>query len=80
MNQPRKLKGLFAILLGIGILLLIPLFFAIRSPALQTPPAAHKQAWVAGTVALCIAVFGGIWALNAWGARRLQRKIDELGG
>lgn len=33
---------------------------------------------VAGTVAFCIAVFGGVWALNAWGARRLQRKIDEL--
>jgi Flp pilus assembly protein TadB len=29
-------------------------------------------------VAICIAVFGGVWALNAWGARRLQRKIDEL--
>jgi len=52
----------------------------LMGASLQTPPAAHKQAWVAGTVALCIAVFGGIWALNAWGARRLQRKIDELGG
>ena len=48
--------------------------------SLQTPHAAQKQTWIAGTTAFCIAVFGGVWALNAWGARRLQRKIDELGG
>jgi Flp pilus assembly protein TadB len=47
--------------------------------SLKMPPAAQKQAWIAGTVALCIAVFGGAWALNAWTARRLQRKIDGLG-
>ncbi|MGA7711826.1 MAG: hypothetical protein WCA81_07990 [Rhizomicrobium sp.] len=28
--------------------------------------------------AISISVFAGIWALNAWVARRLQRKIDEL--
>lgn len=32
------------------------------------------------TAAICIAVFAGIWALNAWVARKLQRRIDELGG
>ena len=35
---------------------------------------------VPGVAALCIAVFALVWALNALGARRLQRKIDELGG
>jgi len=48
--------------------------------SLQTPHAAQKQAWIASTAALCTAVFGGVWALNAWVARKLQRKIDELGG
>lgn len=36
MNEPRKLKGLFEILLVIGVILLIPLFFAIRSQAAPT--------------------------------------------
>ena len=35
MKQRRKLKNLFEILLVIGIILLIPLFFAIRSQAAQ---------------------------------------------
>ncbi len=48
--------------------------------SLQTPPGAHKQLWISITVALSIVVFGGVGALNAWGARRLQRRIDELGG
>ena len=29
---------------------------------------------------ICAAVIAGIWVLNAWGARRLQRQIDELPG
>jgi len=48
--------------------------------ALQTPPAAHKQEWISITITFGIVVFGGVWALNAWGVRKLQRKIDELGG
>ena len=31
------------------------------------------------TVALQVLIFLGIWLLNQWGARRLQRRIDELG-
>ena len=30
------------------------------------------------TAALCIVVFAGVWALNNWGASRLQRRIDAL--
>ena len=30
------------------------------------------------TAVLCIVVFAGVWALNRWGASRLQRRIDAL--
>jgi hypothetical protein len=31
-----------------------------------------------GSVAICVLVFAAIWLLNVWGARRLQKRIDEL--
>jgi Flp pilus assembly protein TadB len=39
----------------------------------------HRM-WLPTAIAavICFAVFAGIWALNAWGARRLQREIDKL--
>jgi hypothetical protein len=34
---------------------------------------------VAGMMAaICAAVFGGVWRLNVWAARRLQKRIDAL--
>lgn len=42
---------------------------------LQAPQARRH---VLFTAALSIAVFAGVWALNRWGARRLQKRIDAL--
>ncbi len=33
---------------------------------------------VIGFVAACVVLFTGIWALNEWAARKLDRKIQEL--
>lgn len=43
---------------------------------LYVPPARRH---VLFTAALCIVVFAGVWALNYWGASRLQKRIDALG-
>jgi hypothetical protein len=42
---------------------------------LQAPQARRH---VLFTAALSITVFAGVWALNRWGARRLQKRIDAL--
>lgn len=46
--------------------------------ALKAPP--HSEMGIVAVVALCVVVFTAIWVLNRWGMRRLQRRIDELGG
>jgi hypothetical protein len=41
-------------------------------------------AWDRQIIILCAVIaaliFGIVWLLNAWGAERLQRKLDELDG
>jgi hypothetical protein len=51
MQQPRKLKDLFETLLVIGAILLIPLFFAMRSQAAQKANDATATAEIGGLAA-----------------------------
>jgi hypothetical protein len=41
-------------------------------------PLERKQISLVITGVFMIVVFVGVWLLNQWGARRLQKKIDEL--
>ena len=43
--------------------------------AMDIPPARNRVLIV---IAICVAVFAGVWALNVWGASRLQKRIDAL--
>ena len=39
----------------------------------------YSRSWaIYGLFLFLIVVFVGVWLLNQWGARRLQKKIDEL--
>jgi hypothetical protein len=41
-------------------------------------PIERKEISLLIASALMVAAFAGVWWLNQWGARRLQKKIDEL--
>ena len=58
------LPGLAMILVGNGLAV----------PAGKGPPIWARWLWLA----VMIAVFVGVWGLNQWGARKLQRRISEI--
>jgi len=43
---------------------------------LKHPPGRWAPMWL--TAVVVIGVFGGLWLLNLWGARKLQHQIDAL--
>jgi hypothetical protein len=52
------------------------LFTFGMSRLLEHAPGSGHPMWP--FVVVMVGVFTGVWLLNLWGARRLQRKIDEL--
>ena len=52
------------------------LFTIGMSRLLEHAPGSRRPMWP--FLVVMVAVFAGVWLLNLWGARRLQRKIDEL--
>ncbi len=57
---------------GMLVLIAAP-FLSTSFDEWQMPPA---DFWLA--VAFIVAVFGGVYALNKWAARKLQQEIDEI--
>ncbi len=55
----------------------VPGLIVFLAGKVQSQP--HRM-WLPTAIAavICFAVISGIWMLNAWGARRLQRQIDRL--
>jgi hypothetical protein len=56
-------------------LLMVGMWFAPLKPGV---PLERKQASLLIMAALMVAVFFGVWLLNRWGAKRLQKRIDDL--
>jgi hypothetical protein len=59
------------------VLLVLGRYFQFHAPG-------RTLAWDRQIIILCaimaVLAFGIVWVLNAWGAERLQRKIDQLDG
>jgi len=54
----------------------LALFTIGMSRLLEHAPGSRRPMWP--FLVVMVAVFVGVWLLNLWGARRLQRQIDEL--
>ncbi len=73
--------GMSLFLIGEWFMPTAPLFLISRwtVPAAPNHTVAQHHVALLVTVAFQVLIFLGIWLLNQWGARRLQRRIDELG-
>jgi hypothetical protein len=56
-------------------MLLLGMWFQVHRPGV---PAGRAHAGILVTAAFAAVVFIGVWLLNLWAARRLQKRIDEL--